>query len=397
MSNIDCVLDSISLDRLADDLWRLVSIPSPTGHERAALLAYADMLRDAGAEVEVDEANLRSPNAIGRLKGARPGRTFQLAGHIDHIDVPHADPARTESTISGRGSADMKNGLAAILEIVRVLKSSGAEFAGEILVTVYGMHEAPVGDASGVRGLIERGVTGDAALVMESTYASEGKAVVAGLGMSVWDIALRRSGEACHELNRPAAADELLAASLAIASALRAHDQALRARDNVHPLLRPESLFTGQLHYGDFYNRAATTCALQGTRRWHPDRTFQSVQKELEGVIESTSVPAGIEVSSDWTFCGDAYQIDPNAEVVRAFRSAYATVTGRDMPVAGTAVVTDVNHLVTLGRVPAIQCGFDHEFAHGDREYIRIGNLLEPCKVSLLTAWNYLAGEEQKT
>jgi len=394
---MDCVLESISLDRMADDLWRLVNIPSPTGHERPALLAFADMLREAGAEVDVDEANPKSPNAIGRLRGTRPGRTFQLAGHIDHIDVPHADPTRTDRTISGRGSADMKNGLAAILEIVRVLKSSGAKFAGELLITVYGMHEAPVGDASGVRGLIERGITGDAALVMESTYASEGKAVVAGLGMSVWNISLRRDGEACHELNRPPEADDLLAAGLALARTLRAHDEALRARESEYALLRPESLFTGQMHYGDFYNRAATSCTLQGTRRWHPDRTFQFVQEELAGIIESTAAPVGVEISSDWRFCGDAYRIDSDAEVVRAFRSAYKTVTSTEMPVAGTAVVTDVNHLVSLGRVPAIQCGFDHEFAHGDQEYIRIGNLLEPCKVSLLTIWNYLAGEEQKT
>ena len=89
------LLEQISIERMADDLWRLVNVWSPTGNEREAAFLFAEMLADAGAEVEIDERLCNSPNVIGRLKGNRPGKTFQLAGHIDHIDVPHAPPART--------------------------------------------------------------------------------------------------------------------------------------------------------------------------------------------------------------------------------------------------------------------------------------------------------------
>ena len=392
MKNIEQLLDAISLDRVADDLWRLVNIPSPTGHERSAVLAYADMLQAAGAAVELDETNPDSPSVIGRLRGTRPGKTFQLVGHIDHIDVPHAKPERSENVISGRGSADMKNGLAGILEIIRVLEGSDAGFPGEILVTVYGMHEAPTGDSSSLNNLIERGIAGDAALVVESAHECEGKAVVAGNGQSIWNVTLRRCGDVCHELNRPPTADILLEAALRLADALRAHDQALRSRENGCPRLRPESFFVGQLHYGDFYNRAPTTCTLQGTRRWHPERNLELVQQELADLIASLPQPEGIVIESSWTFCGEAYEVDPEDVPVRALRSAYRTVTNRTMPLAGTSVVTDANRLVSLGQVPTVLCGFDCEFAHADHEIVRIKNLLEPCKVSLLTALGYLEG-----
>jgi len=153
---------NINLDRVADDLWQLVNVPSPTGKERAFLDVYAERLARAGAEVRL-QGSPRS--VVGRLKGNRPGRTFQLAGHADHIDVPHPAPTRTAEAISGRGAADMKAGLAGILEVVRVLKQGGCEFPGEILVTVYGGHEAPVGDSSALRNLIACGIVGDAALV----------------------------------------------------------------------------------------------------------------------------------------------------------------------------------------------------------------------------------------
>lgn len=392
MSDISSILPSISSDRMADDLWRLVNIPSPTGQEREAVLAYAEMLRQAGAEVEVDQTLPESPSAIGRLRGRRPGKTLQFAGHIDHIDVPHPEPTRDDSTIAGRGSGDMKAGLAAILEIVRVLSESGADFPGEILVTVYGMHEAPRGDGCVINGLTRRGIAGDAALVMESTHASEGQTVVAGLGQSIWDISLRRRGEVCHELNRQEDADDLLRASLAVARALSSHDQTLSAQEHKFRLLRRESLFVGQFHYGDFYNRVPTTCTLQGTRRWHPDRTFESVQDELARVVDAVPTPDGIEISIDWTFVGDAYEVDPDEAVVRAFQMAHEAVTGRPAPLAGTAVVTDANRLVPIGSVPTVLCGFDNEFAHADCEFVRIDKLLEPCKVSLLAAWNYLTG-----
>ena len=83
-------------------------------------------------------------------------------------------------TITGRGSADMKSGLAAILEILRVLNAAGRDFPGEIIVAAYGMHEAPIGDSSTLIDLIRRGIAADAAIVMESDYSSRDKAIVAG-------------------------------------------------------------------------------------------------------------------------------------------------------------------------------------------------------------------------
>ena len=79
------LLDHIQLERLTDDIWELVNIPSPTRRERDVAMRFADMLRDAGAEVHVDSKIPDSPNVIGRLTGKRPGATLQLAGHLDHL------------------------------------------------------------------------------------------------------------------------------------------------------------------------------------------------------------------------------------------------------------------------------------------------------------------------
>ena len=68
------LLSSIRMERVAEDIWTLVSIPSPTGREQKAAQAYADMLRAAGAEVESEPLDPQRPFVVARLKGNRPGR-----------------------------------------------------------------------------------------------------------------------------------------------------------------------------------------------------------------------------------------------------------------------------------------------------------------------------------
>lgn len=387
--------DQCDLARMTDDLWRLVQIPSPTGRERQAALAFAEMLRQAGAEVQIDETLPNSPSVIGRLVGRRPGRTFQLAGHIDHIDVAHAPPHREEGVIHGRGAADMKNGLAGILETVRLLHGTGCDFAGSVLVTVYGLHEAPVGDSAGLMHLMERGIVGQAALVAENAGPAD-DAIIAGKGQSIWNIYLRRQGPSCHELLRPADADKLLRAALEVAAALQAHSGRLASQPNHHGLLTPESLFIGQMHYGDFYNRAPSQCHFQGTRRWQPHHDFAQVKQELSALLSEIPLPAGLRLESDWTFVGESYEMSADEPVVRAFQAAHDLVTGGKMTVAGTSVVCDSNRLVPLAHVPTVLLGFDNQYAHADDEQVRLDQLLPSCRVMLLTVMNYLNAFEHK-
>ena len=387
------LLSRISPDRIAADLWRLVNIPSPTCHEHAVLAAYADLLRAAGAEVEVIDRAPAAPLIVGRLKGGSPGPTLQFAGHADHINVPHAAPARDGDTISGRGSADMKNGLAAILEIVRVLAGCRAAFRGTVLVTAYGLHEAPDGDSAAILDLIRRRIVGDAAIVMEGVTSGEGSAVVSGKGQSVWNIALRRAGGPCHEIMRPPDADDLLATGITLLSTLRKKDAELRAATKDRPLLGAESLFIGQAHYGDFYNRAPSVMTFQGTRRWHPGHDFAFVQKELSDILAHVPRPAGLKIEANWCFVGESYEMNPAEPIVQALRGAHEAITGKPMPLAGSAVVTDANRLIPFGHVPTVLCGVDHDTAHADFEHVNIPRVATGCRIALRTALEYLNGK----
>jgi acetylornithine deacetylase/succinyl-diaminopimelate desuccinylase-like protein len=383
-------LDRIQVSRLIEDLWQLVNIPSPSGRERQVAFAYADLLARAGATVEVDESNPDSPSVIGHLRGNRPGKTLQLAGHLDHIDVPHAAPVRSATTIAARGVGDMKGGLAGILEIVRVLVETGCDFPGNVLVTAYGLHEAPIGDSSTLIGLIKRGVKGDAAIVTEQIHSTEGKIVLEGKGQAIWNVTVQRDGEACHELNYPLTAPDLFSAALAIGGAIRDERQRLSAIPPRPGLLSAESLFIGQMHYGDFYNRMPVSCTWQGTRRWNPDKTFADVQQGLCDVVAKTPLPNGISASVSWRLTGESFALDPSELIVTAQRQALETLVGGPVKSVGIAAVADTSRLIPMGGVPTILSGFDNEFAHADHELVRLDRLPGAARLLLLIAWNYL-------
>ena len=97
---------------------------------------------------------------------------LQFDGHLDAIVVPHAPPVLDleAGVVRGRGSADMKGGLAAIAHAVRALLEAQVPLAGGLLVTAHGLHEAPGGDQRTLRSILSKGVRGDAALVAELSH-----------------------------------------------------------------------------------------------------------------------------------------------------------------------------------------------------------------------------------
>jgi acetylornithine deacetylase/succinyl-diaminopimelate desuccinylase-like protein len=387
MSNIDKILSKISTTRMADNLWTLLNIPSPTGKERQAALHFAQMLTDAGAKVKLDETIFDSPNVIARLKGNRQGKTIQLAGHIDHINVPHSAPTRDKDIISGRGSADMKNGLVGILEILEVLKNTGCDFPGQILVTVYGLHEAPEGDFSGLLGLLEQGIKADAAVIFEGP---NDKAAIMANGMSIWNLKMKHNKQPCHELSALNNRSALFRAGVMIAEALYNKDEMLAKQMNAYPLLPAESLFIGQMHCGDFYNRTPDLCTLQGTRRWHPDKSFDLVKEDFQQMIQDASLPEEIQVKTEWFFVGDSYEISPNEQIVQSLCRSYEAVLGKQMPVGGHSSVTDACRLAGIANVPTVLWGFGTETGHSNHEYVKVNQLEASCKVAMLTVLDYL-------
>ena len=157
------------IERRRDDLVALASdlvgfdttarTPQDPPRDEAKLQAYlADRLRVVGAEVEVWEPDAEAmagkplvppglgfegrPQLAARFPGAGGGKSLLLNGHIDAVSAEPldrwtSDPFEAEirdGKLYGRGSCDMKGGIASMVFAAEVLAGLGIRLAGDLLV-----------------------------------------------------------------------------------------------------------------------------------------------------------------------------------------------------------------------------------------------------------------------
>ena len=76
----------------------------------------------------------------------------------------------------------------------------------------------------------------------------------------------------------------------------------------------------------------------------------------------------------------DAYEIDPEHELVRALRAAYEEVTGNPLEPVGIKVVADGALFAEAG-IPTVYHGPVGSGAHGDIEFVPVDELVRAAEV----------------
>ena len=101
------------------------------GSIAAAVAAHMQQLR---LDVEIQDVAPGRPNVIGVLEGRQPGPSLMLCGHLDTVGVDGMrdpfQPVERDGRLFGRGSQDMKGGLAAMIDAARVVAERGLPAGG---------------------------------------------------------------------------------------------------------------------------------------------------------------------------------------------------------------------------------------------------------------------------
>ncbi|MCD6301964.1 MAG: M20/M25/M40 family metallo-hydrolase [Anaerolineae bacterium] len=376
----------VSAERLRDLTLELVRIPSPTGDAVKVTQRYAERVEELGLPVEVDTAYAGSPSTIARW-GDSGGRQLVLDGHLDTIHAPHPAPSYRDGIIYGRGSGDMKSGIAAMVEAARVLLESGLRLSGELVLVTHSLHEAPVGHMEALSALIGRDdLFVDAAIVTEGGFD---EAHIQGKGQAIFDITISRQGEPLHEnAARAQGIPNPMHAAAEIAARFVQENRHLQKSQ--HPLLGPETFFLGQIHGGDFYNRVPTRAYVNGIHRYWPDKSWDDVRARIAALIASVATPDSLQVEVETTGNGLGYAINPDSALVRALQWGYAQITGRELPLVGGYSVSDVNVIARQAGIPVLGHGTGSTTAHADLESVRVADIVRTTQVLLATTVRYL-------
>jgi acetylornithine deacetylase/succinyl-diaminopimelate desuccinylase-like protein len=356
-------------------LERLVSIdsvnPGLGGGGEAEIAAFvAEWADGAGLEVELDEAAPGRPNVITTARGTGGGRTLLLNAHTDTVGhggmADPLVPRVQEGRLFGRGSYDMKGGLAACLAAAAEVARRGLR--GNVVMTAVVDEEAA---SIGTQSMLQH-VRADAAIVAEPTQM---RVCVAHKGFVGFE--LETVGRAAHGSRPDLGVDAVAKMGHALVG-LDALDRSLREHPT-HTLLGSGSVHAGVIAGGAEYSTYPARCLLEGERRTVPGESLHQVEGELQGLLDGAR-RADPAFQGAWRVVAERrpFEVSEHDEIVRLVRE-YAGAG----EVVGESYWTDAALIAESG-VPAVVFGPGGEGAHADVEWVSIADV-ERCAAVLVS------------
>lgn len=329
---------------------------NPPGAEAPAAEFLAAYLGRLGFETRCHESAPGRASLVARLRGQGGGRSLALNGHLDIGPIGDGwtrDPWGGEiadGRIYGRGSGDMKSGLAAMVGAAAAVVRSGVPRRGDLVLL-------PTADESsgghlGMGHLVRAGVPIDVDMVVVGE-PTVGDVCVAHRG-SVWAevTVVGRSGQVA----RPASG---INAIMAMSRVLRAYEDELipQLARRTHPRLPAPFLNPGLIDGGVKTNVIAERCRVVVDRRTLPGERAEDVLAELREVAARAVASTGARVEVRALMVKDASEIAEDAPVVTECRRAFEVVTGRTPALRASAGYTDAHWFnIDLG-IPAVIFG----------------------------------------
>ncbi len=376
----------MNADQVTELLERLVAVdsvnPSLTvggaGEAEAAALV-ASWASDVGLEVDVIEQAAGRPSVIVRTGKSGDGATLLLCGHLDTVGVAGMSAPlarRVEGDrLYGRGSYDMKAGLAAALIACR--EAADAGITGEVIVAAVADEEHA---SMGVQQVLAR-ITADAAIVTEPTEL----AVATAHKGFVWtEICVQ--GKAAHG-SRPHLGVDAIVKTGPLLVALEQMNQRLRARQ--HPLLGPGSIHASLISGGRDGSTIPDRCLLTTERRTLPGETLTGVEADIDALIADCRASDPEFVAHARTILArDPFEIDPAHPLVATIAEAATEVLGRPAEQGGVSFWADSAFIAAAG-IPTVLFGPCGDGAHADIEWVSLSSATACARVLTAAAIRY--------
>jgi acetylornithine deacetylase len=358
------------------------SLVAGAAGEAAIARVLLDEMRSIGLRVEVQEAAPDRPNVIGVLDGRSPGRSLMFCGHVDTVGVAGMtrpfDPVEHGGRIYGRGSQDMKSGVAAMVGAARVVAESGGLDAGRLVVACVVDEEH---SSIGAEALVTRWQA-DGGVVTEPTDL---QVAVAHKGFE-W-VEVETEGRAAHG-SRPREGRDAIIRMGRVLGELEALDRTLQS-GRAHALVGPASLHTSLIEGGRELSSYPDRCVLQIERRTIPGEPDGAGGREVEAILRRLSErDPEFRGTSRSMFARAPYEIAPS-HPLPARLVPLARACGAASEIIGMSFWTDAAVLGAAG-IPSVLFGPTGAGLHGLEEWVDTQSVLT-CRdalVSLARGWS---------
>jgi acetylornithine deacetylase len=402
---------------------KFISFPSenrpPHGHEAAAQQWLATECRkrkwdvDVFSPLAVRDIRRHSAwlegrnypkgrhNVVARWPGSGCGKSLLLSGHADVAPVEPSHwqqcrpykPVVKGGRLYGRGSADMKGGLAAMFWAMRILQDLKFRPAGDLLFESVVDEEFAGGNGTLAARL--RGYNTDLAIVSEPTRM---EVCPACLGAFLGDLTLTGRGGMAYM--GKAIANPLHGAARAVE--LFQEWQAKWRAENQHPLFTAPGKELNVLPWhitteipGAFTQMGTPLLAKIAWIVWcHPGMTekefyrrFRAFWRE-QGATDPALQPFQLSLERTYHFV-KPWETPAESAAVKAVKLAFEGYCGARPNLGGAAFSCDLGVYGEVGKMPAILLGPRGDNLHAPDEWVEIDDLLDLTGIyaTLAASW----------
>lgn len=383
--------DKSDLVDFASDLIRTASENPPGAAYSECAELIAARLREMGLEVGTLNPSGVGPCVTGTF--GEGGRPLYFSGHYDVVpaqDRSQFDPAVRRGNLHGRGSADMKGGVAAMAFAVRALAASGFEPKGRVISVSVPDEETsgPNGTVALVNaGLIERDAIG--MLTMEPTSG-----VVWNANRGVISMRVVVRGKSAH-VGLHFQGVNAFRGMLTVAGLFEELEREVSGRLTAfniepEPARRSVLLIGGELGGGHNFNVVPDRVTFTVDRRPNPEEDFDIERNALVQVVEQARTQ-GVECDFEFFQEGRSAATEADGAVGQALADSIGRVTGEPARFELCPGVLETRHYAALG-IPALAYGPGRlSVSHGPDESVSVEKLLECAEVYALTAVRLLS------
>ncbi len=408
ISSLRPVLDRIEsrkqeiLGFLAD----IVQIPSVTGDEGAVQVYLASHAESMGLRVDVFEPDWEAlkqhpdyvpvsrgyegrPNVVAVLKGTGGGRSLVLNGHVDVIpegaqEAWEHDPwsaTVVDGKMYGRGTSDMKAGVAAMTMAVEAIVRSDVKLAGDVILQ-YVVDEELSGN--GTLACITRGHTADAGICCETSGLHVEPASVG----RIW-FEITVSGKAAGIQRRWEGVNAIEKGAMVCRIVSEFEVKRLEyVRHPLYPDIRATiPCMVGAMESGTYHSAFPDTALLKGSIATVPGEDSDQIKAEFVAFIkeQTASDPWLKDHPPEVVYTGyfaEPSAISTDSPIVRTLCNAFQKTTGSEPVVDGRQGAADIRFLNGCGKTPTVIFGPGlTEQMHAGNEWVRTDDVITATKV----------------
>ena len=370
-----------------------IETENPPGNERAC----SEFILNWFDDHDIDADTIIEPDPDRPQVGVRIGDdepTLVLNGHIDVVPAGDRDNWSYDpyggtvdgTRLYGRGSADMKSGVAiGMLATVRLAQAiRDGDLDGSIVF------HAAMGEETaepGTKTLLDAGYDGTYGVVLEPTGM---RTATAEKGLAWYEINV--SGEPSHA-SHPDQGDNAVYNARPILDAIEEYDATVR--DRTDDLLGRAYATVTEVKAGTKENVVPGTTTITVDRRFLPDEQVSAIDQEIETMLTEATVGTDVEATWRRTRTYESAAIDPASHLAAVFRRQSAAVADVPTEPWGIAASTDVRNFVNDAGMEAITWGpAELSQAHTYDEHVDLAAIEDGLEALVAASRELLGGDD---